>query len=228
MQIFLFIYGNDQHRILRVEQLLRQLQPLFHHGQPLAVAIGVVAIHVIVVVLPVLCAGIVGRVDIDAVHLPGVQVLQQLEGVIVVGFDQGMPEVAVRGVADSVNGFQIWIDGIAKLRDAYQLLHRNVVGFAGGLADAPGHAILESGDEILSVRVLPLDGNHASPLHGNVIQQRTLRNVILKHQPKLLLPAERVHFLLNPLPQFHILNLADQIVDRRHPIHPFKTKAYPL
>ena len=75
------------------------------------------------------------------------------------------------------------------------------------------------------VRVLPPDGDQPTPLHRHIVQQRAVRDVILEHQAELLLLAERVHFLLNPLPQLRVLNLADQIVDRRHCIHPFKTKA---
>ena len=51
------------------------MQPLLHHGQPLAMAVLVVAVHIVVVVFPVLGPGVIGRVDIDTVHHSGVEVL---------------------------------------------------------------------------------------------------------------------------------------------------------
>ena len=68
MQIFLFINGHDQHGILGIQQLFGEFQTLLHHGQPLAVAVLVVIVHIVVVVFPVPRTGVVGRVDIDAVH----------------------------------------------------------------------------------------------------------------------------------------------------------------
>lgn len=46
-------------------------QPPAHHRQPLGVPPTVVAVDVVVVVFPVPCVGVVGRIDVDAVHLPG-------------------------------------------------------------------------------------------------------------------------------------------------------------
>lgn len=62
MQIFLFINGNDQYRIIRIQQTLCDLQSFLHKRQPFAVAVFVCTIHIIVVILPVFSAGIVGRV----------------------------------------------------------------------------------------------------------------------------------------------------------------------
>jgi hypothetical protein len=62
-----------------VQQLLREQQPTLHEGQPLAVAVEVVALDVVVVVLPVLGAGVVRRVDVDGVDLAPVREGQRLE-----------------------------------------------------------------------------------------------------------------------------------------------------
>ena len=48
-------------------------KPPLHHRQPLRVAVEVVALDVVVVVLPVLRAGVVGRVDVDGVDLAAVR-----------------------------------------------------------------------------------------------------------------------------------------------------------
>lgn len=74
MQIFLFINSYDQHGIVGVEQLLGKLQSALHKREPLAVAVAIGTIHIVVIVFPVLRAGVVGRVDIDAVHLTGIEI----------------------------------------------------------------------------------------------------------------------------------------------------------
>ena len=49
---------------------LRELQPSLHEREPLGVAVVVVGLDVVVVVLPVLRARVVWRVDVDGVDLP--------------------------------------------------------------------------------------------------------------------------------------------------------------
>ena len=62
MQIFLLVNGNYQHGVLRIQQLFGDFQPLLHKRQPLAVAVLVVIVHIVVVVFPVPRTGVVGRV----------------------------------------------------------------------------------------------------------------------------------------------------------------------
>ena len=44
------------------------LQPLLHHGQPFAMAIGIVAVHIVVVVFPVTGSSVVWWINIYAVN----------------------------------------------------------------------------------------------------------------------------------------------------------------
>ena len=74
-------------RVVGVQQLLGELQPALHEGQPLAVAVRVGVIDVVVVVLPVAGAAVVGRVDVDAVDLACVRESQRLERVVVLALD---------------------------------------------------------------------------------------------------------------------------------------------
>ena len=67
----------------------------------------IVAIHIIVVVFPVPCACIVRRIDVDAIHLPGIEVFQKLQGMVVVRLDQRVPQVTIRRIADLVDGLEI-------------------------------------------------------------------------------------------------------------------------
>lgn len=105
MQIFFFIYSYDQNGVLRIKELLCDLQALLHHGEPLAMPISIRAIHVVVVVLPVFRTGVIRRIDVDAVHLLCVQVFQQLERVVVVRLNQRMPKVAIWSVLNCIQRF---------------------------------------------------------------------------------------------------------------------------
>ena len=105
MQIFFFIYSYDQNGVLRIKELLCDLQALLHHGEPLAVAVSIRAVNIIVVVLPVLCSGVVWWIDVDAVHLLCVQIFQQLERVVVVRLNQRMPKVAIWSVLNCIQRF---------------------------------------------------------------------------------------------------------------------------
>ena len=100
MQVFLLINGDNQNRIRRIQQLFSEFQAALHERKPFAVTVSIIAIHIVVVVFPVLCAGIVGRVDIDAVHLTRIQIFQKLQGVIVVRFNQRVPKIAIRCIAN--------------------------------------------------------------------------------------------------------------------------------
>ena len=72
MQVFFFINGNDQHRIIRIQQSLSDFQPFLHERQPLAVTVFVGSVHVVVIIFPVPGAGIIGRVyvptDFDTIE----------------------------------------------------------------------------------------------------------------------------------------------------------------
>ena len=80
-------------------------------------------IDVIVVVFPVARAGVVGRVDVDHVHLALVGIEQELEGVEVVGIDDHVPGLVRPAPGDAVHWNQRRIDGLAKAADDDQLRH---------------------------------------------------------------------------------------------------------
>ena len=65
-------------------------------------SIGIVAIHIVVIVFPVSRPCVIGWVDVDTIHLSGIEVLQQLERMVVVRFNQRVPQVAVRRIADGI------------------------------------------------------------------------------------------------------------------------------
>lgn len=67
----------------------------------------ITVIHIIVVVFPIFRPCVVGRIDINAIHLSGIEVFQQLQGMVVVRLDQRVPQVTVRRIADLVDGLEI-------------------------------------------------------------------------------------------------------------------------
>ena len=64
-------------------------------------------VHVIVIVFPVSRPGVIGWIDVDAIHLSRIEVFQKLQGMVVVRLDQRVPQVTVRRIADLVDGLEI-------------------------------------------------------------------------------------------------------------------------
>ena len=124
MQILFFVDGNYQNRISRIEQTLRQFQTFLHHRQPLAMPVGIVAVHIVVIVFPVTSPCVIVWVDLDTIYLSSIEVFQKLQGMVIVRLDQRVPQVAVRRIADGIQRLQIGIDGLTELGHANQRIHR--------------------------------------------------------------------------------------------------------
>ena len=120
----LFVDGHDEDRVVRVEELLGQHQAAPHERQPFRVTVGVVAVNKVVVVLPVLGSGVVRRVDVDAVDLPGVSELEHLQRVMVLGVDDDLGGL-VAATLDRADPFQTWVDRFAELGDDCEIIDRH-------------------------------------------------------------------------------------------------------
>ena len=95
---FSIINADENNTIVR-QQLLQQLQPRVHHAQPFVMAGQVLALFAdnlaqplfdfrvidIVVVDPALVAGVVGRIDIDALDAPLIPGQQRFQGFQIIG-----------------------------------------------------------------------------------------------------------------------------------------------
>jgi len=84
------------------------------------VAIGVIGIDVVVVVLPVLGADVIRRVDVDAINLARVTEPQRLERVVVLALDYYVMRL-VTAPLDRTEPLQARIDRIAELSDDYEV-----------------------------------------------------------------------------------------------------------
>ena len=95
----LVVVDGDEDRAVVTQKLAQQLQAGEHHAAPLVVAGEVLAVHDlaqpvlhhggvdVVVVGPALVAGVVGRVDVDALDLAVIRRQQRLQGGQVVALD---------------------------------------------------------------------------------------------------------------------------------------------
>ena len=112
------VVDRDENCPIIGQQLPQQLQARRHHAQPLVMAGQVVAAHFlaqpvaqqravgVVIVGPALVAGVVGRVDVDALDLPAIERQERLERQQVIAFDE---QVAARFLGLEVQfgyGFQ--------------------------------------------------------------------------------------------------------------------------
>ena len=113
----LVVVNGDEDGAVLSEEFLEQLEAGPHHAEPLVVALEVFAINGVggfleplshergvdgVVVAPALRAGVVGRVDIDAVHVAGVARQQGLESFEIVAVDyEVVVEVGLTCLASS-------------------------------------------------------------------------------------------------------------------------------
>ena len=70
--------------------MLGELEAALHEGQPLGVAIGVGAVDIIVVVLPVAGASVIWGVNIYAVHFACIGKGQSFEGMVVLAVDDNL------------------------------------------------------------------------------------------------------------------------------------------
>ena len=175
-------------------------------------AVGIAAVHIIVVVFPVPGSRVIGRVDIDAVHLPRIQILQHLQGVVVVRFNQRVPQVAVRRVADRVDGLQVRINRLAEFRNGHKViqgkLRLRMIRFVFAYC-----FVAVNGAHNVNVGHLPGFQRHFGLFPDfHIIKRRAFRQMLLKDQAELLLFGELGDLRHDPLPQRLVIYLPDQIL----------------
>ena len=178
--------------------------------------VSIIAVHIIIVVFPVFCASVVRRVDINAVYLARVQVFQKLQGMVVVRFDERVPKVAVRRVADRVDGLEIGVNGLAEFRHADKRLHRELCRGAFVLVEASGNTVLDLEHGIKIVDMAGLERGLAPRLHRDIPQRRTLRQMFFKHQAEFLLFCELLHLGGDPRAQIRVFYLCYQFIQNSH------------
>lgn len=174
--------------------------------------IGVIAVNIIIVVLPISHTCVIGWVDVDTIYLACVQVFQKLQGMVIVRLDQRVPQVAVRRIADGIQRLQIGIDGLTELGHANQHIHGKHDALLRRLVEAVCLPILDF-LYIVDVRDLSvLLGHDGTTLYRDIVKRCGLRQMLFKYQTKFLLAIGPLHLCANPLTQGLVRNLANQIV----------------
>ena len=149
-------------------------------------SISICAINIIIVILPILCPRIIRRININTVNLPSIKVFQQLQCMIIVCFNQCVPKITIRSIANTVNRLQIWINRLTKLSNTYKLIHRDFFLFLSHLVVADCNTIFDGIHLIhLADYSSPLC-NRGSSLDRNIIKWSTFRQVFFKHQSEFL------------------------------------------
>ena len=103
----------------------------------------IAVIHIIVIVFPVSRPCVIGWIDVDAIHLSGIEILQKLQGMIIVRLDQRVPQVTVRRIADLVDGLEIRVNWLPELRHADKFIDLELCRGALVFIQACGNAILD-------------------------------------------------------------------------------------
>ena len=155
MQIFLFINGNDQYRIIRIQQTLCNLQTFLHERQPFTVAVFICTVHIIVIVFPVFCAGVIGRIDVDTIHFSRIQIFQKLQSMVVICFNQGVPKVTVWGIAHFVQHLETGIDWVTQFCRCHKVINRKFYRFIPISRQAESLPALNFQNSISFVRLSP-------------------------------------------------------------------------
>ena len=150
----------------------------------------VVAVHVVVVVFPVPRARVVRRVDVDAVDFAFAGVKQRLQGVVVLTVDDDVGRL-VRAPLNLADLGQPGVHRVAELTNNHQIIHGECVGEQCTVG-APAHPSVPIADLLhgpgCGLRVgAQFDG--CPPANRHFVQANLLRQVLLEHEPQLLLAA---------------------------------------
>gem|GEM_PF-4513040 len=131
MMNLVFVNCYDKNAGFRIQKFTGKFQPFFHHRQPLTMPPSIIRIHIIIIILPVPCPGIIRRIDVYAVHFSLIQVFQELERVVVIGFDDGVPQFVIRRVFDFGDGFERREDWFADEGYGYKFVEWQCSLFGG-------------------------------------------------------------------------------------------------
>jgi len=220
MKILFFINGHNQHRISRIKQSLCDFQPFLHHRQPFAMPIGICVIYIIVVIFPVPRASVVRRINVDTVHLAGIEVLEKLQSMVIVRLNERMPQVTVRCVLDYIHRDKLRIDGVAEFRYRYQFVNCYLLRLSAVFEHTSRHTVRDLEHAIDDIHRAVPAGNRAAAFDWDIIQRCAFRQVFLEHETELFLLRKTIHLGGNALTQDFVLYLIYKIVYYGHAVCP--------
>ena len=109
--------------------MLGEFEAALHEGEPLGVAIGIGAVDVIVVVLPIASASIIRGVNIYAVHFACIGKGQSFEGVIVLAIDDYLIRL-IATMLDTPSLFEASINRLVIFSNRHDIVDSNGAGLA--------------------------------------------------------------------------------------------------
>lgn len=141
----------------------------------------VIVVHVIVIVFPVTCTSVVGRINIDTVHLACVKVFQKLQCVVIVCLNERMPQITIWSIFHSIHWNKLWINGIAEFRHGDKTIDGEFMLRLICLSQAGCNTILNLQNGINIIYLSFLERNGCAYLDRDFIERGALRQMFFKH-----------------------------------------------
>ncbi len=216
MIVFLFIDGDDEDGIRRIEELLCETEPFFHHREPLAVAVGIVAVDVVIVVLPVTCAGVVGGIDVDAVDLAGIEVGEELESVEVVRLDEGMPWGGGGSMGEGCDWGEVGVDRFAEFGNGEEVRSGQQEIFIGATAGAESVVGIDGEDGVELGEGTGAASDSGAAADGDIVKWAAFGEVFFKDETEFFLVEEFLSFSEDAGAEGSIRDLSNEVLEGGH------------
>ena len=127
---------------------------------------------------------------------------------VVVGFNERVPKVALRGITEGIQSLQVRIDRLAKTSDTDQVGQRKRFFFVVLRAFADSGIAINLTDNVVVTNLAAFECDDGTLLHRMVVQRRAFRKMVLENKAKLLLLCHPVQFLSNLEAKFRIWYLS--------------------
>ena len=128
-QVFFLIDCDDKYGIVGIEQLLGELETTLHEGEPFGVTIGVGAVDVIVVIFPVAGTGVIGWVNIYAVHFACISKGQGFKSMVVFAVNDYLIGLIATAL-DTPSLFETSINRLVIFSNRHDIVDGNGAGLA--------------------------------------------------------------------------------------------------
>lgn len=94
-------------------------------------AVGIIAVYIVVVVFPIAGACVVGRINIDTIYLARIEVRKKLKRMVIVSFYYFVPQRRIRRGGDFVYWLKIRINWVAKISKRQQFVYSDMIRSLG-------------------------------------------------------------------------------------------------
>ena len=208
----MFVNRHNQNRVTRIQKFFGKLEPLFHHRKPFAVPIFVARVDIIVVIFPIACAGVIRRVNVNAINLAAVKIFEQLERVIVIRLNERVPERGIGCVTDGIERLKIRINRIAELSNADYFVLVESQFLTVRNSDAKNFVADNFRYSIKFVKLAGFSCDERFFLYGHIVKRGAFGILRFEDQSEFLCSLQRGNFFLDTPPQIFVGNFLNQII----------------